>query len=286
MPSQPVPYMRWLDRFEVRIAYDRYSDFTDAIARRLYTQLVSRTESMTMDDLIAHFDPDADGRVTAAEMQAALAALDLGLSPTQLQRLVYDLGIDGPLAHRASPIEVLCVLLDAIRPAARRTRRDSAAFHPSCESLRSFTNDGSRKNAFSYALSVTDSHQAQIVVQQRHGAPVGLAPQHALRRVRVGRQKAQHALSTANLAVAHLLEAAERLSVRDRREFAALRQEDGTRRLGKGKLGRRAARPAGRRRRPPAAPPAARRSTRRSAPTRPRRARRAGRAPTCRSTPP
>ena len=89
-----MAYMKWLDRFEVRLVYDSYASFERSVLTRLYEQLMARTKQMSMAEVFAYFDPDKDGKVERKELEAALDSLSLGLSKPQLRHLIYALGFD------------------------------------------------------------------------------------------------------------------------------------------------------------------------------------------------
>ena len=75
-------------------------------------------------ELIAYFDPDHDGTVVFAEVEAALSSLDLGLSQGQLQQLILQLGYREH--DNVDPMNVLRLLLGAVAPATAKHRHTSS----------------------------------------------------------------------------------------------------------------------------------------------------------------
>merc|ERR1740139_1043165 len=91
--GRPVNFMRWLDRFQVTIAYDNYVDFKRDILQRVLEQIKAKTSGMSMADV--------------------LRDLQLGLPERQLQQLVYELGFRDP-SEEVEPVEVLTLLLNGL----------------------------------------------------------------------------------------------------------------------------------------------------------------------------
>ncbi|KAL1506991.1 hypothetical protein AB1Y20_007854 [Prymnesium parvum] len=118
-----VPYRRWLDRFQVRLQFDHYSEFERLIMQTIGERLGAKTREMSLNQLLAYFDPDRSGAVDALELHSILEGLDLGLSKVQLQQLRYELGFTNP-EGAAHPVEVMVTLLQRL-PLATRDKRTS-----------------------------------------------------------------------------------------------------------------------------------------------------------------
>jgi len=111
--GRPVNFMRWLDRFQVTIAYENYDDFKRDILQRVFKQIKAKSSHMSLSDVLSYFDPNDDGTMRITDVAFVLRKLNLGLPERQLQQLVYELGfVDS--AEEVEPVKVLALLLNGL----------------------------------------------------------------------------------------------------------------------------------------------------------------------------
>jgi len=122
--GRPVNFMRWLDRFQVTIAYENYADFKHDILQRVLEQIKAKTSGMSMADVLSYFDPKNDGALRITDVANVLRDLQLGLPERQLQQLVYELGFRDP-TEEVEPVEVLTLLLNGLSSFKKRVKRAS-----------------------------------------------------------------------------------------------------------------------------------------------------------------
>jgi len=117
--GRPVNFMRWLDRFQVTIAYDNYANFKRDVLQRVVEKIKAKISHMSMSEVFSYFDPNDDGRMRITDVANVLRDLDLGFPERQLLQLVYELGFADP-AEEVEPVEVLVLLLNALSPFQKR----------------------------------------------------------------------------------------------------------------------------------------------------------------------
>lgn len=125
--GKPVNFMRWLDRFQVTLAYEQYADFKRDVLTRVFENIKSKTKNMSMTAVLSYFDPNNDGAMRMKDVVNVLRDLKLGLPERQLQQLVYELGFGDP-TEEVEPVEVLTMLihgLSTFQRAASQTRTES-----------------------------------------------------------------------------------------------------------------------------------------------------------------
>jgi len=127
--GRPVNFMRWLDRFQVTIAYDNYVDFKRDILQRVLEQIKAKTSGMSMADVLSYFDPKNDGAMRITDVANVLRDLQLGLPERQLQQLVYELGFRDP-SEEVEPVEVLTLLLNGLSNFKKRAKKLSVTDSP------------------------------------------------------------------------------------------------------------------------------------------------------------
>ena len=111
--GKPVNFMKWVDRFQVTIAYEQYADFKRGILERVFDNIMAKTRSMTMTSVLEYFDPSKDGTMRMDDVVNVLRDLDLGLPERQLQQLVFELGFIDP-SEEVEPVELLTLLIHGL----------------------------------------------------------------------------------------------------------------------------------------------------------------------------
>lgn len=85
-----IDYVLFLQRFQIRLK-GPYGSWQRGVLRTLYNSLLAA--DMQMGELLAYFDADGDGFVSAAEATEALGKAELNLSAAQVEQVVRSLGL-------------------------------------------------------------------------------------------------------------------------------------------------------------------------------------------------
>lgn len=139
---------------QVRLEFDHYSEFAKIVMQTIGERLGAKTREMTLQQLLAYFDPDRNGEVDALELKSILQGLDLGLSKLQLQQLMFELGFTSTDA-RGHPVEVMLMLLQRLPIASREWPKGQAErFQAMLLEIRNMIrqNDKVARNAFNTKL--------------------------------------------------------------------------------------------------------------------------------------
>ena len=98
-----INYSAFLGRFEVRLK-EQYAGWQTTVLQMFYNSLLAADLQIT--ELLGFFDRDGDGQVSLSECTKALSALELGLSPQQVQQLVLILGFDPSPTGKVAVVRV------------------------------------------------------------------------------------------------------------------------------------------------------------------------------------
>lgn len=152
-----VSYMRWLDRFQVRLNFDKYGEFQRAVLKSVGQQLMIKTREMSLDSLLSYFDPNQDGVTKHNELETLLFELELGFSPPQTRQLIFELGFTDP-KMMVEPIEVMSLLISQLpnrSPKPLRASTVRSACERRTDSRRA--SDGRRSSQEGFLMALRDA---------------------------------------------------------------------------------------------------------------------------------